>query len=79
MGKLLYAAVSYALFLVAFIVFWATPAMSLGHLVFALATTAYILVGVRLEERDLRSSLAEPYDEYRKDVRMLLPIPRRTR
>jgi protein-S-isoprenylcysteine O-methyltransferase Ste14 len=61
------------------IVFWATPAMSLGHLVFALTTTAYILVGVRLEERDLRSSLGEPYDEYRKDVRMLLPIPRRTR
>jgi methanethiol S-methyltransferase len=61
------------------IVFWATPAMSLGHLVFALATTAYILVGVRLEERDLRASLGEPYEEYRKDVRMLLPIPRRTR
>jgi methanethiol S-methyltransferase len=61
------------------VVFWAAPTMSLGHFVFALATTVYILIGVHLEERDLRASLGEPYDEYCREVRMLLPIPRRTR
>ena len=43
----------------------------------ALATTAYIFVGVRLEERDLRAAIGPAYEEYRGEVRMFLPVPRR--
>ncbi len=56
--------------------FWAAPTMTVGHLVFALASTGYILVGVYLEERDLRASLGEAYATYQREVRMLVPIPR---
>jgi methanethiol S-methyltransferase len=54
--------------------FWATPTMSLTHLVFALATTAYILVAIQFEEHDLVASLGESYREYRKHVPMLIPF-----
>jgi protein-S-isoprenylcysteine O-methyltransferase Ste14 len=48
--------------------------MSLGHLVFAITTTAYILVGIFLEERDLMKSHGAEYGAYRARVPMLLPI-----
>ena len=57
--------------------FWAAPTMTLGHLVFAIATTAYILIGVRLEERDLLAMLGDSYDRYRRRVPMLIPWSRK--
>jgi|SRR5579859_3984298 len=57
--------------------FWATPKMSVGHLVFAAASTGYILLGTVLEERDLRENLGAIYDDYRRRVPALIPIPRR--
>lgn len=59
------------------VAFWATPTMTQGHLLFSLATTGYVLLGVLLEERDLVKALGEPYVLYRREVRMLIPLPRR--
>ncbi len=60
------------------IAFWATPRMTVGHLVFAIATTVYILIAIQLEERDLLASVhGTAYEEYRKEVSMLLPIPKK--
>ena len=56
--------------------FWATPTMTVTHLLFALMTTAYILIAIQLEERDLIAALPE-YEDYRKRVPMLVPRPGR--
>ena len=53
--------------------FWATPTMTMAHLVFALATTAYILIAIQLEERDLVREHGEKYASYRRQVPMLIP------
>lgn len=53
--------------------FWAAPTMTVAHLVFALMTTAYILVAIQLEERDLITVHAEHYVRYRREVPMLIP------
>jgi protein-S-isoprenylcysteine O-methyltransferase Ste14 len=55
------------------IAFWATPHMSVGHLVFSIATTGYILVGIFLEERDLVKYHDADYEAYRARVPMLFP------
>src|ERR1700733_9745003 len=55
------------------IAFWAAPQMSLGHLVFSIATTGYILVGIFLEERDLMKYHSAEYGAYRARVPMLFP------
>ena len=57
------------------IAFWATPVMTEGHLLFAIATSAYILIGVKyFEEKDLRNDIGEPYENYQKRVPMLFPF-----
>jgi protein-S-isoprenylcysteine O-methyltransferase Ste14 len=55
------------------IALWATPVMTWGHLLFAVTTTAYILVGITLEERDLRNAFGDTYDKYRQQVSMIVP------
>ena len=75
--RFLYKLVRHPIMLGFIIAFWSTPRMTVGHLVFALATTVYILIAIQLEERDIVSVHGTAYEEYRKQVSMLLPIPKR--
>ena len=57
--------------------FWSTPTMTLAHLLFSVATTAYILIAIQLEERDLAREHGDAYQAYRRSVPMLIPFSRR--
>jgi methanethiol S-methyltransferase len=68
-----YRLVRHPLYVGWFFAFWATPNMTLTHLVFALATSGYILIAIQFEERDLVQHLGTQYSDYRKRVPMLIP------
>ena len=60
------------------IAFWATPHMTMGHLLFAVVTSGYILVALQLEERDLVEAFGKKYESYRRRVPMFFPSPKGT-
>jgi protein-S-isoprenylcysteine O-methyltransferase Ste14 len=72
-----YKYVRHPLYLGFLLAFWAAPAMTAGHLLFALAMTGYILFAVQLEERDLIETFGDKYRSYRQRVGMLVPVPGR--
>ncbi|MBT4770334.1 MAG: isoprenylcysteine carboxylmethyltransferase family protein [Rhodospirillaceae bacterium] len=73
----LYKLVRHPIMLGMIIVVWAAPMMTLGHLVFALANTGYVLIALQFEERDLISIFGDTYREYQKKVPMVIPLLKR--
>src|SRR5688572_13841949 len=72
-----YRLVRHPLYVGWFFAFWSTPTMTLAHLLFSVVTTAYILIAIQLEERDLVREHGDSYETYRRSVPMLIPFTRR--
>jgi len=76
-ARALYRCVRHPIMLGYMVAFWATPHMTTGHLLFSLAMTAYILIGIFFEERDLAALHGSAFGRYRKKVPMIIPVPGR--
>ena len=74
---LLYRRVRHPIYLGVLLAVWGTPAMTVGHLLFAVVLTGYILIGIQLEEHDLIQQFGDQYRRYRQHAAMLFPLPGR--